>query len=68
MWPNNPLLVELIMQAERESGLARYEHLRRHNLLPTAAVDGGMRAWVAARLAVLALRLDRPAAQGALQL
>lgn len=65
---HNPLMTELLMQTERELVNAEFERMRRHHQLPEelATGSGGARSWIASRLAGLALRLDRPAAQGAL--
>lgn len=67
-YPHSPLMAELIVEAERELALADFERMRRHHQLPEelAAANGSVRSWIATRLAGLALRLDRPAAQGAL--
>jgi hypothetical protein len=65
---HSPLMTEMLMQNERDLMLAEFEHMRRHHQLPEelATGSGGIRCWFAARLAGIALRLDRPAAEGAL--
>lgn len=67
MVSNNSLTTELIIRTERAVDLATFAHLHRHGLLPQGQARGtGIRSWIAGRLAGLALRLDRPAAQGVL--
>lgn len=64
---HSPLMNEMIMQTERDLMIADFEHMRRHHLLPDELESGGgLRSWIATRLADIALRLDRPAAEGAL--
>ena len=65
---HNPLMTELLMQNERDLVIADFERMRRHHQLPEElpTSSGSVRSWIAGRLAGIALRLDRPAAQGAL--
>jgi hypothetical protein len=64
----NPLMYEMIVRLERENDLARFEQLRRYGLIPPPQAVPGPRSWIAARLAALAVRLDRCTAERALQM
>ena len=54
----NPLQLELLLDVERSLVLAEAERRRRMGWFDRAGPHGGMRAWAAARLLTLALRLD----------
>jgi hypothetical protein len=58
-------MYELLIHTEREAELAAFERLRRQRPLPPPA-SPGPRAWLAARLAALAVRMDRYTAERAL--